>query len=266
MRRTRMSATGLFATVGMTVGGAAAVLLTAGIAFADDPQFDNTLDLPVTPQLKPTSKLPPADANPPALTDGDAPKFFGTEVKSDTQSIVYVIDQSGSMSLTVQPFQDDQGNMIQQGTRLDRAKAELRRSISTLPDTFKFNVIFYDECIRPWMNATVPASSSNKQAALAWINGQEPMGFTNSGLAVATALSDKANKMVVLLSDGEPNFLDCAANYVGTYDQHRQMIKSANTQSARVDCFGIGVEANPDARKFMQDVAADNGGTYVECN
>jgi hypothetical protein len=260
-----MSSTGLFATVGTTVGGAAAVLLTAGVAFADDPQFDPLLDLPVTPQTKPAPKAP--IDNPPTTNGDDTPpKFFGTEVKSETQSIVYVIDQSGSMSLTVQPFQDDQGNMVMAGTRLDRAKSELRRSIATLPEIFKFDVIFYDECVRPWQAGCVPATTANKQAAFGWINGQEPMGFTNTGLAVATALADKTNKMVVLLSDGEPNFLDCAAQYVGTYDQHKEMIKNANTQNATINCFGIGVEANPDARKFMQDVAAENYGTYVECN
>jgi hypothetical protein len=45
------------------------------------------------------------------------------------------------------------------------------------------------------------------------------LGFTNTGLGVATALQDKSNKEVVLLSDGEPNFMDCACNYVGSYDE-----------------------------------------------
>ncbi len=170
------------------------------------------------------------------------------------------------ISKRYESFTDDAGNTVQSGNRLDRAKSELRRSIASLPETFKFNVIFYDECVRTWQSQTVLASLPNKKAAFAWVAQQEPMGFTNTGLAVASALADKANKMVVLLSDGEPNFMDCAANYVGSFDQHRGMVRTANTQTAKIDSFGIGVASDPDARRFMQDVASENGGTYVECN
>ena len=91
-------------------------------------------------------------------------------------------------------------------------------------------------------------------------------GLTNTGLAVATALADKSNKNVVLLSDGEPNFLDCNMNYVGSYVEHEAVIRQANTQKGRVDCFGIGVTSNPEARAFMQAVAEQNGGAYLEIN
>lgn len=274
MARTRLSAFGLIATASTAIGSAGLVVLSAGIAFAGGPS--EPLDLPIQPPvLQPatttnntTTPGPQTQTPPPPKEQNDTPPptFFGQDVKPETPSIVYVIDQSGSMSLSVQSFTDDTGNTVQGGNRLDRAKSELRRSIGTLPETFKFNVIFYDECIRCWQSQTVPASTANKQASFGWINGQQPMGFTNTGLAVATALAEKTNKLVVLLSDGEPNFLDCAANYVGTYQQHRQMIRQTNTQSARVDCFGIGVESNPDARRFMQDVAGDNNGNYTEAN
>ena len=55
------------------------------------------------------------------------------------------------------------------------------------------------------------------------------------------------NTTVVLLSDGAPNFMDCAMNYVGTYDQHRDLINTQNTQGARVNCFGIGIATDVDA-------------------
>jgi hypothetical protein len=262
--RTRISSTRLFATAASAIGGAAAVMLTATLALAQDP-MDTSLDLPVEP--KPLVKpQPPRTDEPTEQGDEKAPTIFGTEIKTDTQSIVYCVDQSGSMSLSVAAYSDENGNTVTGGTRWDRARSEIRRSISTLPESFKFNVIFFDECIRCWNTQVVAANSANKTAAFGWINGQEPLGFTNTGLAVATGLGDKTNKMIVLLSDGEPNFLDCASNYVGSYDQHRQLIKTSNSQGARVDCFAIGVEGNPDARKFMQDVASDNSGTYTECN
>ncbi len=71
---------------------------------------------------------------------------------------------------------------------------------------------------------------------------------------------------VVLLSDGSPNFMDCSMNFVGSYVQHRDLIMSQNSQSARVDTLGIGISSNFDARTFMHAVAAENGGTYTEIN
>src|SRR5690606_33775031 len=97
-----------------------------------------------------------------------------------------------------------------------------------------------------------------------WIAQVQPDGWTNTGLAVAQALRDKDNTAVVLLSDGSPNFLDCSMNYVGTFEQHRDLIRSQNTQGAVVNAFGIGLASDIDARSFMMAVAAENRGSYVE--
>jgi len=245
-------------------------MLTSGIAFAGGtPDIDTTMDLPMDAPTKarPQVSVKPSPAPSPSPTPGDIekPQFFGHDIQTNN-SIVYVIDQSGSMSLSVSSFADENGNIVASGTRMARAKSELKKSIASLPQTFTFNVFFYDECIRPWQGGNVQATDANKAAANKFIDTQGPMGFTNTGLAVQSALQDKTNMEVVLLSDGEPNFLDCAATYVGSFDDHRNMIKEMNTQHARIDCFGIGVASDPSARQFMQEVASDNNGTYVECN
>ena len=94
----------------------------------------------------------------------------------------------------------------------------------------------------------------------------QPDGWTNTGLAVQTSLSDKSNMTIVLLSDGSPNFLDCAMNYVGSFEQHREVIRNENTQGATIDAFGIGITSDADARSFMMALAAESGGSYVEIN
>lgn len=265
-RVSRISMLGVALSSGTVLASALGAMLT-GVAFAGDP-IDGSLDLPID---KPTATHapvapPPAHVTPFDPMDNDPPpQFFGHDLPSKG-SIVYVIDQSGSMSLSVTSFTNAQGDVVTNGTRMDRAKAELVKSIATLPSSFTFNVLFYDECVRPWMPHNVDANQANKTAADAFINSQGPLGFTNTGLAVASALQDKTNREVVLLSDGEPNFMDCAMSYVGTFEDHRNMIKQANTQGARVDCFGIGVACDPNAREFMQEVAADNNGAYIECN
>jgi hypothetical protein len=235
------------------------------------PLFDNRgIDLPVgapvydpTPkEVKPVTNKKPVQGQPDDdPRDEPPPTFYGEEIDADVDSIIYVIDNSGSMTIAVEPFMDETGN-VTRGNRLDRAKAELRRSIAGLSERFFFNVMFYDECVMMCWTEKQRATAANKQAAIGWLNAVQPDGWTNTGLGVATALGDKSNKAVVLLSDGAPNFLDCAMNYVGTFDQHRDLIRTSNTQAARVDCFGIGIKADPDATGFMQTVASQNNGSY----
>jgi len=209
----------------------------------------------------------PSDQDPASdPSDEPPPTFFGEEISTRGESIIYVIDHSGSMSIMAEPFVDEGGAVVENGSRLDRAKAELRRSISALPASFSFNVIFFDECTSNCWNEKQRATAENKANAFAWIDAVQPDGWTNTALATTTALGDKQNTSVVLLSDGSPNFMDCAMNYVGSYEQHRTLIASQNTQGARINTFGFGVQSDPDARAFMQAVAADSGGTYVEVN
>ena len=126
--------------------------------------------------------------------------------------------------------------------------------------------MFYDECAFSCWDSKQRATADNKAAALGWVSAIQPDGWTNTGLAVATALADKGNTTVVLLSDGAPNFLDCTLSYAATADEHRQLISSTNTQGARINCFGIGISSDPSARSFMQQVAADSGGSYTDVN
>lgn len=259
-------------TVFLSVSVAVAGPSTSGYGPPKDGAIDlGGLDLPISaPVYDPNPPAPNAPPAPPEQQpdqgdprDEPPPVFFGEELNTANDTIIYVVDNSGSMTIAVNPFENEEGQIVH-GNRLDRAKSELRRSISALPHSFQFNVMFFDECVRTCWPSKRPASLENKQAALSWIAGVQPMGWTNSGLAVSTALADKDVKTIALLSDGSPNFLDCAMHYVGTFEQHREMIRGANTQGARIEAFGIGIEGDTDARNFMQQVAAQNGGSYVD--
>lgn len=102
----------------------------------------------------------------------------------------------------------------------------------------------------------VEATPANKQDGLGWVMGLQPTGATGTGPATAAALGDKSNKLVVLLTDGAPN---CGAN---SDSGHRSMIRSANTQRAKVNVFGIAAYGS--YRAFCQGVASDNGGSYFD--
>lgn len=284
MDQTRISMTGVAATTGGAILSAAMVLLSTSIAVAspsrsaNDPMSPSAIpqtefDVPVMPDFSRGAQdtTDPADDEAPTNEDtSDDPRdtpppvFFGEEIDADDDSIVFVVDLSGSMTIaSIGPFEDENGTIVT-GNRLDRAKAELKRSLKGLPENFYFNVLFYDECVVSCFSSKQEATEANKAQAYTWIDTMQPDGWTNTGLAVQTALTDKEIKSVVLLSDGSPNFLDCTMTYVGSFDDHANLISTANSQSAVINTFGIGVSSDPSARSFMQRVALENGGSYAE--
>jgi hypothetical protein len=214
------------------------------------------LDLPMEPsRLGDSGAITPDDDDGDDPSDTDPPVIYGEEIDSENDTIVYVIDQSCSMGWDVQTYTTPDGGTAS-GPRIDRAKAELTRSILGLSDTFRFNVISYDCGTRLWSSAMQDANDANKQSAVAWVNSLQPGGATGTGPATAAGLAERENMAVVLLTDGAPN---CGATGASG---HRAMIRSANTQGATINVFGIA--ASGSYRAFCQGVASDSGGSYYD--
>ena len=227
------------------------------------PPAKSSLDLPISPvrfgdklavEKEPEIPVPDDDSGEDPK-DTPPPIFYGEELVSETDTIYYVIDASGSMSNDFQVMIDADGNLTV-ACRFDRAVAELARSISGLSENFEFNIIAYSCSTNMWRPSMQEATVSNKTAAITWARGISPGGSTGTGPAVALALNERENMMVVLLTDGSPN---CGA--VG-YEGHRLMIRGANAQGAAVNVFGIS--AIGPYRAFCQGVASDNGGQYFD--
>jgi hypothetical protein len=217
-----------------------------------------------TPPVNPTPD--PGDTDDPR--DEPPPVIYGEEIDSETDTIFYVIDISGSMDWDNQSFTDIDGNR-RSGTRMERAKTELIRSIMGLSRNFKFNMIAFDCGTRRWSPQMKQADDGNKAAGIAWVRSLQPTGATGTGPAVAMALStDRDNKSVVLLTDGEPNCGvpeyddDWYYNESNVMNGHRRMIRNANTQHATINVFGIA--ASGDYRRFCVNVASDAGGSYFD--
>jgi len=215
------------------------------------------LDLPFErPSDEPTVKdvpQPPEEEEPdPSETP---PTFADEPIPSENSTIFYVIDSSCSMGWDRREYVDDKGKS-RTGVRMDRAKAELRKSVSALPASFKFNMLAYGCSIKRFQGSMIKANTANKQKGIGWINGLRPSDGTMTGPATAQALQDKQNMSVVLLTDGSPN---CGAS--GT-SGHRRVIAQSNSQKAVVTVFGIG--ASGSLRRFCQDVASENGGAYID--
>jgi hypothetical protein len=225
------------------------------------------LDLPIdAPPLTVPGKTaptpPPPPPPPPPQGSGD-PTIYGKTQKSENGTIVYVIDVSGSMGWDMGQYTAPDGS-TQTGDRLDRAKAELAKSVVSLPNTFKFNMYSYDCGSYPWQGGLQPADDQHKQDAMGWISNLQPMGATGTGAAVAQALNSNTScKLFVLLTDGAPN---CDAGDesgdASCIAAHLQMIDQNNTQHAVINVFGIG--ATGEFKQFCMDVASQNGGQYSD--
>jgi len=199
----------------------------------------------------------------PLATKADGPSFYGTPIRSESSTVCYVIDISGSMGWDMGQYTSPDGT-AQTGCRLDRVKAELVKSIVALPPDWRFDVIAYDCGTYLWQKTLVAATDVNKQAAITWVQALQPQGATGTGPAVSTALAlDPELKLVVLLTDGAPNCGAGDSSGDGSCtDAHRKLIAQANKQHAVIDVFGIG--ATGVFKDFCLGVAQDSGGVYAD--
>jgi hypothetical protein len=233
---------------GGSTGGAGGGTTTTGPSAP--PSHGNEIDMPIG---LPT---PGFEAPPPDTNEDDPPKLYDEELPTRTDSIIYVLDISGSMDSDSRSYTGLDGQ-THYGTRLTRAKVELIKSIQALTREFEFNIIAYDCSTRQWSASKQKAEPGPKASATGWVNNLRAMGATGTGAAVARGLGDKSNFTVVLLSDGAPNCMASPETSAG----HRAMIRAANTQGAVVHAFGIACYGSFEA--FMRGVASDSGGRYV---
>lgn len=169
------------------------------------------------------------------------------KVDPSVESVVYVLDKSGSMG----------------GTPLNRVKAELVHGIRALKEEQKFGVIFYDNLAWPTMAgqaqvvtaqmqsgsfSLMPATDTNKKNAENWLQQILGGGGTNPVPAMMMAIGPKP-ELIMLLSDGE--FYPAAVTQI---TQENQRVRGS---SGRIDCVGLGERV-----QTLQDVAAQNGGRY----
>jgi len=157
--------------------------------------------------------------------------FFG--LRAQGQVFVFVVDCSGSMA---------------DADRLDRAKAELLRSVRALQAPQRFKVIFYNDRPVP-MPGELPKSAdlASKVQLGRWLDYVEPGGGTDprSALSMALALRPDA---VFLLSDG--------AFPEGT----ARDIARGNPKKVPIHCVDLAGGAGGDD---LRAIARDSGGQYA---
>jgi len=249
------------------------------------PPIDLDLDLPaqapvyIPPWLR-VPQPPIIPPPPPIIIDPPPvevpPSIYGKDIVTPSGSIVYVIDISGSMGWEMGQYTTPEGKTAI-GCRLDRAKAEITKSINSLPKNIRFNLEAYDCSFQCCFNGEgnlllLPASIENKAKAIAWLGQLTPQGATGTGGAMYNVLYyAPENLLYVLLTDGAPN---CGGgpgvdNDQTTLNAHLSIIRNGNQVGvngrkvkARIDVFGIGSTGM--FKQFCLRVASDNGGSYTD--
>jgi len=188
------------------------------------------------------------------VVEGEEPLTNLFEIPDEVETVVYVIDKSGSMDTA---------------DRLVRVNAELIAGIQALNPDQKFSVVFFDSHTWPMFSKggivltpayrgsrssgttrLLPADDSNKQRAIDWINTLDAGGGTEPLGAMALAMKVTPD-LIMFLSDGEFD-----TSYVRQITATNQRKRS---KSARIDCIGLG-----ETVQTLQSVARQNDGTYYQ--
>jgi von Willebrand factor type A domain len=161
--------------------------------------------------------------------------FFGTTGAGN--SFVYIVDMSGSMH----------------GTRFERAKKELIRSIKKLGPEQKFYVYFFNDRTYGLFDpkpaaGMIPANNTNKDRAKRWIDTRQAESTTNPNYALQLALEMRPD-VIFLLTDGE----------LDEPEAIRQMIRKTNRYNVVIHTIAF---ENEDGGVTLKTIAEENSGTY----
>jgi hypothetical protein len=238
------------------------------------------------------SKSPSTSGPRPARAASDTSvkaEFYGIKVES--QSVLFVIDISGSM---VEPVKESGAGTV---SRIDVAKRELTKIIGELPPGSLFNIISFNATVEPWLDRVGdPPPGTNARGASprrgpstgdprnkekepekdeaqkqkeaeqrakrdealrgkarAWVDKLQAAGGTNINDALEMAFEDREVDTIFFLTDGEPS--------VGKRiepESIREAVRGWNaTRRVKLNTIAIGEE-----RPLLKELAQDNGGQY----
>ena len=168
-------------------------------------------------------------------------------------------------------------------TKIEIAKCELKRAICNLPADALFNIVFYNHEIEVYQKALVKATKGAKESVYRFIDAKGPAGMTNihdslqkafeiappgkgtAGKAggVQVTGSGKRNKparggvdTIFFLTDGKPTD--------GKIVDPNAILAAVRlwngTRKIQIHTVGIGDHDT----SFLQNLAEQNGGTYVK--
>jgi hypothetical protein len=205
--------------------------------------------------------------------------FYGIKVKSD--KVVFVIDISGSMK--EEKKKPPKAGAVtgdgpppepeMSGSKLEFAKTHLKKAIRELSEKSTFNIVAFNHSVTQWQDKMMVASKENKELAYAWIRDFAPKGATyvDGALRMAFKLAglgayDKhyvsAVDTMYVLSDGAPTDNGNPSKDMPPEEILARVREWNLSKQVVVHC--IGIDNVVVGIKFLKDLAAENGGTYVD--
>ncbi|MDJ0974567.1 MAG: HEAT repeat domain-containing protein [Planctomycetota bacterium] len=180
-------------------------------------------------------------------------RYYGFPVRSS--KVVFVLDVSRSMGWN---------------ERLDTAKDELKRTISKLPRSTRFNILTYSDEVRAWRARLSDAKPSNLRTASMYIGRQRPDNGTNSYAALAAAFRDQDVDTIFFLTDGHPTTgelidPDLILAAVRSWNRHRHVrLHTIALMRGEPPPAFAGKEDPRTASAFMKRLAEENDGRFRE--
>lgn len=171
-----------------------------------------------------------------------APPFQEAKDKIINKNLVFVLDSSGSM----------------RGKKIVQAKEAARFIISHLNERDHFSLLDFDDGVTAFSEEVVPASATNREKAIQFIEAIEDSGGTNIHEALLRAFrmmpQGERPNYVLFLTDGLPT-----VGVTSTTEILKDVAKS-NISDARLFVFGVGYDVNTE---LLDELATENRGTSV---
>ncbi|MDR1290818.1 MAG: VWA domain-containing protein, partial [Planctomycetaceae bacterium] len=176
-----------------------------------------------------------------------SPKFAVTDQKQVAKNILFVLDNSGSMS----------------GQKIVQARDALKFILSNLREEDTFNIVQYSNNATKFKEEIQPATKEFIAEATSYADSIRAAGGTNISDALNVSLAmiqdNKVPNYVLFLTDGCPT--------VGEANELKlnEISINANKNNARIFAFGVGYDVNG---RLLDRIARSNRGQteYVKPN
>ncbi len=158
--------------------------------------------------------------------------------------VVYVLDISGSMT-----------------SRIDRAREELRRTLTGLGPDETFDIVTFSDRATPFSANLTPASANSVAQANHFLGSVQVDGGTNLEAAMREALGLANVNEVVLLTDGVPTLGET------DFGKLAGEIQKLNKNHARISAVGLlgrnpdGTDDSFEAEGLLRQITRRSGGT-----